>query len=497
MKRLIPLFILVIACSQLSAQNWVDALRYSQNYAGGTARSAAMAGAFGALGGDFYSVSQNPAGLGVYRGSELSFTPELYHNNTSSRYLGNEEEDYRYNFNISNFGYVGTINNNKDKGFIGGSFAFGFNRLNNFHSNVVIEGVNTESSLGELYVSTANNGTDGNPVDLVDLQPFNEGLFFDSEVMGIDTMTGYFLNQGIIDESGAINNTQRNIIERSGKMNEWVFAAGFNYGHFLYFGATFAIVPIHFEERSNYREIPVSGGDYHFNYYENLRVTGTGYSGKFGVIAKPVSMLRLGIAFHTPVVYYLDEVYESNITSSFVSGIVYPVEFDENGNQQVLYDAAQDYKIVTPYKLIGSVGVTLSKFAIVSADVEYIDYSSMRLRKGGDGYNFYEENQGIEAIYRKTLNVKTGAEFRLNSLYLRGGFGYYGSPYKESEINYDAHQYNYTAGIGFREKHFSADLAWNYKVYDERYILYNLDKPYASNLDSRTSRFLLTFAFRF
>ena len=41
----------------LRAQNETDALRYSQNFFGGTARSTAMGGAFGALGGDFASAA--------------------------------------------------------------------------------------------------------------------------------------------------------------------------------------------------------------------------------------------------------------------------------------------------------------------------------------------------------------------------------------------------------------------------------------------------------
>jgi long-subunit fatty acid transport protein len=148
--------------------------------------------------------------------------------------------------------------------------------------------------------------------------------------------------------------------------------------------------------------------------------------------------------------------------------------------------------------LIGSAGVTIGKFAIVSADLEFIDYTSMRLRKG-EGTDFFDENQGIEAIYRSTVNLKTGAEFRLSNLYLRGGFGYYGSPYKSGEMNYDASQYNYSAGFGFRDKNFLIDFAWSYKVYDERYILYQMDgrRPYTSNLDSKISRFLLTLGYRF
>lgn len=496
MKRLIPLIILAIACLPLEAQNWVDALRYSQTFAGGTARSTAMGGAFGALGGDFYSVSQNPAGLGVYRSSEFTFTPELYYNKTTSRYIGNEVEDYKYNFNISNLGYVATFNKNKDEGFIGGSFAFGFNRLNNYHSNIIIEGVNTESSLGDLYVNSANYGEGIGPVDPVDLLPFSEGLFYDSYVMDYDTVIGqYFLNEYMKNADGSYNIDQRNVLQRSGKMNEWVFSAGFNYGHFLYFGATFSITPIRFEERSNFTEFANTEYNDQFNYYEKLKIRGTGYSGKFGIIVKPISLLRLGVAFHTPVAYYINELYEANIYSSFTGEITYP----QDGYGNTIYDAENDYKIVTPYKVIGSAGVTLGKFAIISTDLEFIDYSSMRLRKGGDGYDFYEENQGVEAIYKSAFNIKTGVEFRIDKLYLRGGFGYYGSPYKESEINFDAYQYNYSAGIGFRDKNVIVGFAWSYKIYDERYILYQMDgrRPYTSNLDSKTSRFLLTLGFRF
>jgi hypothetical protein len=46
-----------------------------------------MAGAFGSLGGDFASVSQNPAGLGVYRSSEFTITPEYYYGNISSNIM--------------------------------------------------------------------------------------------------------------------------------------------------------------------------------------------------------------------------------------------------------------------------------------------------------------------------------------------------------------------------------------------------------------------------
>ena len=53
-----------------------DLLELSQTqFNFGTARSMAMAGAFTSLGADLSSMSINPAGLGMYRHSDLSITP--------------------------------------------------------------------------------------------------------------------------------------------------------------------------------------------------------------------------------------------------------------------------------------------------------------------------------------------------------------------------------------------------------------------------------------
>ena len=49
------------------AQSPIDAYQLSQQDMKGTARFMSMGGAFGALGGDLSTLSQNPAGIGVYR----------------------------------------------------------------------------------------------------------------------------------------------------------------------------------------------------------------------------------------------------------------------------------------------------------------------------------------------------------------------------------------------------------------------------------------------
>src|SRR4051812_2532502 len=79
--------------SQVMAQTDVDAFRYTGSSISGTARFTSMSGAFGALGGDFSSLSTNPAGIGIYRSQEFTFTPSIYGSNTQSLFLGNRSSE--------------------------------------------------------------------------------------------------------------------------------------------------------------------------------------------------------------------------------------------------------------------------------------------------------------------------------------------------------------------------------------------------------------------
>ncbi len=70
MKRTGLIILIVISISAgVYGQNVDDALRYSQIFYSGTARFNSMGGAFTALGGDISTLSQNPAGIGVFRSS--------------------------------------------------------------------------------------------------------------------------------------------------------------------------------------------------------------------------------------------------------------------------------------------------------------------------------------------------------------------------------------------------------------------------------------------
>ncbi len=157
MNRL--LFLLAMLCTLgANAQTDLDAFRYSQYSLTGTARFTSMGGAFTAVGGDFSSLSQNPAGMAIYRRSELTFTPSIYAGKTSSTFLGNTADDSRYNFNIANVGFVFTqplTKNDEGEGWKSWNFGIGLNRINNFHSRSFYEGFNLDNSFTDYLAQQA------------------------------------------------------------------------------------------------------------------------------------------------------------------------------------------------------------------------------------------------------------------------------------------------------------------------------------------------------
>jgi len=95
MKRSIIILSLIAFVLSGFSQTVDDALRYSQQFYEGTARNMAMGSAFGGLGADFSVASTNPAGMGLFRTSELSITPEVTSLLSSSTYNNKYQLKFR------------------------------------------------------------------------------------------------------------------------------------------------------------------------------------------------------------------------------------------------------------------------------------------------------------------------------------------------------------------------------------------------------------------
>ncbi len=466
----------VLFTNLVLAQNEVDALRYSQMIlGGGTARAAAMAGSFGALGGDFSSLSTNPAGIAIYRRGELSFTPSFFNQQTTSNYGGNVLDDNKSNFNFGNAGIIfAHYDENAKNAWKGLAFGFGYNRLNNFNNRISMEGKNNKNSLADIYLADAqaNSGA---------YDQFGTQLAWDTYLL--DTLSGGTLYHQL----PMYGETQSKSVTTSGSSGETIFSLGGNYSDKLYIGTTVGVPHITYTEESTYSERADTAlnGFQSFALNQKLTTTGAGVNFKFGMIYKPTDWIRVGGAIHSPSYFDMHDEWNTSMNTTFTNKTY--SEDSPNGSF--------NYSLTTPVRAIGSMGFVINKIGLVNVEYEYVDYSTARLSSTSTDYNFLKQNTAIRNKYTAADNFRVGTEWRLAPLSIRAGVAYYGSPFKEG-VN-DGSRMSYTAGIGFRDGNYFMDFAYVYTTTSEKYYFYDPANTTASMNKSNSSSILMTLGFKF
>lgn len=474
------------------SQNFDDALRYSQIFYGGTARFMSMGGAFTALGGDISSLSQNPAGLGLFRSSEISVTPQLFHIKTTSD-LSEINSDFLYNFNLNQAGIVtNIINKNKESGLLSLNLGYTYTMKSNLNQNGFIRGISNNSSMADYWADISYGYYKDELIDNVadaDLA-YWAGL--------IDTLPGYSREYASIfnyygDSAYAdYGQTIRRLVSTDGSTSDHSFSIGANYSNKLYLGLTLGLSRIYYT--SHYEHLETAGditpyGFDNFNYVLHYENTGTGFSVKMGAIFRPVETIRVGLAFHSPTYYNIDEYVHDNITSNFTDG-----EKRNYENNPLRYN----YALTTPFRALAGVAAQIGKFGLVSFDYEFVDYAAAKFSETGDNYDYSLKNQAIKNSLKQASNIRLGAELRYNHLYLRGGYGYYGKSFAPGDINEDLDHSTFSVGTGFREQNIFIDFAYTRQINSQKYFLYQSSAGDAiSNMSIGRNMFTFTFGYKF
>ena len=156
MKKEILSLLALFTIITTTAQTHEDALLFSENLVVGTARSAAMSNAFGALGADLSTLSNNPAGLGIYRSYDFGFSLNFGGVDMTSYYLGNKITNSSGNFNIPSFGLVTPLKSSSKSDWRRINLGFAYNTKKIFKSNTIQSSYNPNSSLVDVFYSFAN-----------------------------------------------------------------------------------------------------------------------------------------------------------------------------------------------------------------------------------------------------------------------------------------------------------------------------------------------------
>ncbi|MGL5317210.1 MAG: OmpP1/FadL family transporter [Bacteroidales bacterium] len=486
-KNILLTTLLLASTSAVFAQGEADAIRMSQKELTGSARAMGMAGAFGALGGDMSALSTNPAGIGVFRNSEVSATLDLDFINTSTNWNGTSTGADKTKFMFNNLGYVATFRGSGDFSF---NVGIAFNRKANFYRTYEANNSNMNSSLTD-YIADKAYGIDMFRMDDTDTNfpysnmsglPWLPVLGWNSYLFkpyGVDNG-----NQTYISSFPNLNNSSARLhVQEYGYADEYNFTFGGNYDDMIYFGGALSITDFAYNMRVGYSEGHAADGNF---YMENsLRTKGTGFNFNVGMIIRPADFLRLGISVKTPTYYLMTDNFGAlvdykNITDSYI---------DENGEVVVekvsggasTPNGAMDYKMNSPYEFMGSAAFILGKRGILSFEYLMQDYTSLKL-KDPDGYEF-ADNDYIKEDTRAVNTFKVGAEFRVTPQFsLRAGYAYQSSPIKQFVL--DGNQEiltvgtlpNYTlpksteyitGGFGYRFGQMYADMAVVYKTHKE------------------------------
>lgn len=500
-------------CMAANAQTIGDALRFSLQDPGGSARAQAIGGALGSLGGEYSSMFVNPAGVAFFKTSEAAVTFGFRNSDVKSNYLGSAGSDNKGRLYINSGALI--FGGNKL------SYGLGINRTANYNQNVYYQGVNNKSSFSDNYILQLSNERIL-PSYLESDQQQKNGEFRHGPQEAYFT---YLINpqvqnnqpnglwESIVPVTSGIR--QENTISTRGGNDELSFAVGKDFDGNFYFGGSVNAPIIRYESVRTFRETNINEAASPLNYFEvreNLRSEGFGVNAKIGAIFKPIAPLRLGVNFHSPSWIGFNDTYTTTLTTSTKTRGVQTAsssEFNDN------FPDESKYNITTPWKggasatyIFGSPAADPSKpTGFLTVDYEYVNYASMRMRirngGGSDKADTDARNRDIKNAYASASNIRVGGELKLNVFALRAGFATYGNPFKEksqgSNRNY------YSGGVGYRNKGVFVDLAVIYSNndrFDQPYTIpqpngLNSVSPAPASLEVKNTSVALTVGFKF
>lgn len=544
---------LVIAAAALPAlafaQSAIDAQSVSQSDFKGTARFMSMGGAFTALGGDLSTLIQNPAGIGVYRRSEVGVTVDFNFQNTKTSPSYSPDfpsQNSQTKVYCNNFGYIGSTQlSGAMKTF---NWGVTYNRAASFDRVYRGYVARTENSLTNYIASF----TSGQGIIPGDMEFVNQGStynpYFDSDIdwLSILAYNSYLINptstdtyRGLYMPGATTGDALYNVREKGG-IDEYAISFGGNVENVVYWGVTVGITDLNYIRTTYYSEsmedaYVYSGatdsyaqGNAGFELLNRKYINGSGWNLKAGVIIKPVNELRIGLAVHTPTWYRFNQGYDGEVNYSYFNP-QYAENTTNNPFQGNEYTdpASFDWRLSSPWKLmVGLAGVVGSNF-IISADYQYEGFNNMKMSTpvyGFDyGYGYGVEfesndylNQDIKDYYKGTNTVRLGLEYRVTPQFsVRAGYNYSDTNVKneaadgmitvftsgtDPSYSFDKSIQNICFGLGYKYKSWYIDAAYIYTNRESTYHAYTNFESFRapqSKITDHNSSLVLSTGFKF
>ena len=345
----------------------------------GTARFSGMAGSMGALGGDLTALEINPAGRAVFLQNQVSASMNINSTKSTTSLV-----DISNSYNSSN----AELSN------LGGILVFDLENKNNKWKNFNI-GVNYRKQKINREVSTGEN-----PEIL--FAKFDD---FDN-------------SEENINFSNLLNYTNRTF----GSKSKFAINLSANYDDRIYIGTNLNFHSTNYSQESILEERNLVNKSVTYTSFEQdtpYNLTSNGFSMDFGIIAKVNQMLRLGLAYQTPVYHNL---------------IVSEYNFYDYTNKVFSIGLDEGMQVTAPSRLSGSTALVIGKNLALNADAIYHMNTTLNFNHTVTSNYFREENNFVQKRLKNTVEYHLGGEYRYKKIRFRTGFAYKPSPVEEVPI---------------------------------------------------------------
>ena len=475
MKKILLILLLAYSLSPIAYSQ--DVQRFAERSTIGTARYVGMGGAMTAIGGDPSAAMVNPAGLGLYRRSEISVSIDETIDNTQQ--VGSNDTYQRTRFAAPQISAIWAWGNSqKQRGLVYNNFMFSHNRLATFNRDIVVKG----AGMGMVpTICNITNDEGGVSEEFLVNKPW------DDVEIGWLSILGY--EAYLIDPDGknkwkpAVDFTDVTdgslSISETGTSDQYTLSWAGNISNQWYIGIGLNIPTITYTKHTSLREENKQNSS-SAELKSMFHVSGVGVSGSFGLIYRPIQALRIGASLQTPTILSLSRQSTGDMYST-IAGQKYEVLTPESG--------VMDIDIASPLRTSVSVAGQMGKIGLIAVQYDYAHSNEM------------------EDIH----TLRMGAEAQVTrGLFLNAGYVYESSFMKEdpkwllgyNEIRTDM-DYRYTAatqyasaGIGYRSDVVVAQLAYQYGWQTiHQYTSEEQALPFY--VDTHTHRIVATLAWRF
>ena len=276
----------------------------------------------------------------------------------------------------------------------------------------------------------------------------------------------------------------------TGSKYDVLFNVGFNFSETFFVGANLGVTSLNYNYDEYFKEAAVNPDDFYTEfekgdtYFSDYRtrysstVDGSGVYGKFGFLWRPVDGIRVGAAVQTPTIMEINERWRQDVNVNYTDA-------QYNGSAQTP-EGEYSYRVRSPYRLNAGAAFTFAGMALISADYEMTDYSTMKFmsKEGNWDSSFDDVNNEIRDCMGVSHMVRVGAEFKpVPEFAVRAGYNFTTTPeytYNGNEkIKLNDRINSFSVGLGYSSNgSFFADIAARLMMLSDEYI-----SPYADYMD--------------